>query len=127
MLAVLIPVRGAVAAAMLCPVAGVGIRIEMRLAHAPSAHHASMDAAAIASGHAHHDHAHHDLGPAGHDHGPASNGKCDVCSAFCSVTTMVGSPPTVSAPELASTTFPRLSAPDPSFLSGGQERPPRSI
>src|SRR5262245_55047614 len=96
MLAVLIPVRGAVAAAMLCPVAGVGVPSEMRLAHEPSGH-ALMDAAAAASTHAHHDHAHHDHGPAGHDHGLGSQDKCDVCSAFCSVTPMVSSLPTLPA------------------------------
>ncbi|HEX6703782.1 MAG TPA: DUF2946 family protein [Albitalea sp.] len=125
LLAVLLPVRGAMAAAMLCPPAGVGMQGEMRLMdhHAAGHHHQAADGLQHE-----HDHATHDHSSGGHDDGKSSQDSCNLCTAFCSVTPMVSNPPTVAAPqELSATTFPDLSAPAPSFLSDGQERPPRSI
>lgn len=122
LLAVLLPLRGAVAAGMLCPVAGSGIQSEL-MAHAHPASHRMMDDSAG------HDHAamHHEHSSDGHhDHGAAD--KCNMCSAFCSVTPLVSSLPTLFEPlDMAATSFPDLSAPAPTFVSGGQERPPRSI
>lgn len=133
LLAVLLPVRGAVAAAMLCPIGETGTRTEVNL-----------DGQAI--GHHHHAAAgHHDAGdqhpladapsaPHGHDAGhhpdATSSGvdKCNLCAAFCSVTSMVSSSPTVLLPRVVSAVrFPALSAPPSTFVSGGQERPPRRI
>lgn len=72
---------------------------------------------------AHHDHS----APADHDHGGASD-KCNMCSAFCSLTPLTSNPAALFQPlEMAAASFPDLSAPAPSFFSGGQERPPRSI
>lgn len=124
LLAVLLPIRGAVAAAMLCPVAETGSQVELRL-HDHSLGHPAMDEAAQvdhASVHLDHASGHH------HDDGAGQPDKCNLCSAFCSVTPLVGSLPTVFVPlDTAAASFPDLSAPAATFHSGGQDRPPRSI
>lgn len=108
LLAVLLPIRGAVAGAMLCPAGSAGLQSELRLdAHA-----------------AHHDHgapSHHDE----HDHGVAD--KCNMCTAFCSLTPLLSDTPKLPEPlALPAVRFPDISSPAPSFLSDGQERPPRT-
>ena len=115
-LATLLPVRGAMAAAMLCPPAGVGTQSEMHATHGDAA---DMHAHA---GHHHEAAAHHDEAPAsGHD-------KCNLCSAFCSITPLLSDMPGVPPPlDVPSATFPDFSAPAASFLSDGQERPPRTL
>jgi len=125
LLAVLLPIRGAVAAAMLCP-DGVGTA-----------------AAAALSEHAHHDHdGHGDAGTHAHHaaQGAAGGEKqddsssgsqpntCHFCASGCCVTPLAFAPPTIAEPLLtASITFPALQAPVPAFHSGGQDRPPRTI
>ena len=133
LLAVLVPVRGAVAAAMLCPMPGAGGQVKLTLQHQASlpAHHA-MDEATADAGHASmqdHPGAQHDHGAGHHEHGTSNQpDKCNMCSAFCSLTPLVSTTLTVAPPlEIAHSAFPPLSAPAPSFLSDGQERPPRSI
>lgn len=127
LLAVLLPVRGAVAAAMLCPPAGVGTQNQVRvLDHHLGSHHTMVRAAAESVGH---DHAMHDHGSASTDDGKSLSvqDKCNLCSAFCSMTPLVSSPLTMPTPqEPGATAFPDLFAPPPNFLSDGQERPPRS-
>ena len=131
LLAVLLPVRGAVAAAMMCSVAGSGVQVELAMG-AYSAGHEAMDEAMShsgshdhASGHAHPGVASDDGHP-GHNH--AASEGCNVCSAYCSVTPLVSAMPTLAEP-LGPTTvkFSDFSAPSPSFVSDGQERPPRTI
>lgn len=130
LLAIMLPVRGVMAAAMLCP---------------PSAGAASGEAhahAGYATGASQHSHAdagspdigsHHamqaDLGAAGHaDDGAAGPDTCNLCSACCSVPPLPSAAPAMSLlHEPAGADFPAYSAPAPSFLSGGPERPPRSI
>ncbi|TXI24885.1 MAG: DUF2946 domain-containing protein [Roseateles sp.] len=117
LLAVLLPIRGAVAAAMLCPVGSSGMQSELRLGDTSEHHHMDHEAA-----HAPDDAGHH----GGHDHGPAD--KCNMCSAFCSLTPLVSDAPRLPVPEaLPAVKFPDVSTPAPSFLSDGQERPPRTI
>lgn len=139
LLAVLLPVRGAVAAAMLCAPAGAGTPGEPRMGAQHPAH---------AMGH--HTMGHHAMGPDGdgadaHAAPPAvlhgdglSDGsdpdasspqdRCTLCAAFCSLTPLVGSAPALFVPQaLPAASFPALSAPVPTFLSDGQERPPRSL
>lgn len=123
-LAVLLPVRGAVAAAMLCPVAASGMQSEVNL---HSAAHEAMDHR-MAPGDAQRDqvsagHAHHDDGQ-----GLAASDECNMCSAYCSITPLASGVPDLPAPlDPPSIKFPDLSSPAPTFLSDGQERPPRSI
>jgi hypothetical protein len=126
LLAVLLPVRGAVAAAMMCPVGSMGMQSELR-AHEHPASHVAMD-----DGLAHDpaDHPHEHAGADHHDDGQShgASDKCNACSAYCSLTPLVSSVPTLVEPaDLAAVKFPDLSSPAPTFLSDGQERPPRSI
>lgn len=113
-MAVLLPIRGAVAAAMLCPMAGPGTAVEMQ---AMAAMHEEMGHGMAHGGHPHEE---------GHD--PAAPDKCNLCAASCCLTPLAGSVPTVVAPlDLRAAAFPYYSTPPPSFVSGGPERPPRSI
>ena len=116
LLAALLPVRGAMAAAMLCPPASVGTQQEVR-----------SDQEHDGASHAHAEH-HHD-GAAHHDEAAdPGHEKCNLCSAFCSLTPLLSEMPGVPPPlEVAAESFPGFSAPAPSFLSDGQERPPRSF
>src|SRR5690349_12830966 len=57
LLAVLLPLRGAMAAAMLCPVGGTGMQNELRMQDRPVAHEA-MDHDEVAYDHAGADHDH---------------------------------------------------------------------
>lgn len=123
LLAVLLPVRGALAAGMLCPSAPFG---ELG---AQAVEHAHVHAEAGAPGHQHHDasadgHSHAD--GAAHDHAGADS-KCNLCSALCCVAGLVSAGVTIAEPQRAVTVFADLRAPPPSFVSGGQERPPRTI
>jgi hypothetical protein len=130
LLAVLLPVRGTVAAVMLCPVPGSDQRTQARLhdhstAHAPSQHAAGIDHSA----HDHHgpDHASDPTGD-GDGGSVGSADGCNLCSAFCSVPPLLDSRPTTFVlPEADSTPQPARSARAPSFFSDGPERPPRSI
>lgn len=128
LLALLLPLRGTLAAAMLCPSAGAGTQHEMH-----GMDHSDLDAMAAAAptDSEMHDHAHHEHGSSGtHDDGPSHNtpDKCNLCSACCSATPLISSAPALAMPQnLAFATFAAIAAPAPSFLSDGQERPPRSI
>jgi hypothetical protein len=109
LLAVLLPLRGAVAAGMPCPAAGAGSPTELRV-HDHAMAHPVMDTA---------EHEHADAG---------EPDTCNVCSAFCSVTPPLSSIPALFALlEATDVSYPDVSAPAASFLSDGQERPPRSI
>ena len=108
LLAVLLPIRGAIAAPLPC--AGEG-----RPAHVGQAH---------AAGHAHHQHMSH-MGHAG-EHDDA--GKCNLCASCCLGATLPATfSPAVAAIDEAGASFAVLQASAPTFLSDGQERPPRSI
>jgi hypothetical protein len=133
LLAVLLPVRGAVAAAMLCPVSGSGVQTELVAGIHPAGHDAmdqvlSHDHGAghdRAGGHGHGPGASDDGHP-GHDH--AAFEGCNTCSAYCSLTPLVSNVPTRVEPlDASAVKFFDLSAPPPSFVSDGQERPPRAI
>jgi hypothetical protein len=128
LLAVLLPVRGAVAAAMLCPPAGASGQGAVAMAGSEMDHHAMDVADHAAHEHADHQHAEHDSDApttAGHHDGL---GKCNLCCDFCSFTPLLSTLPSVPVPlDLSSVSFPDLFAPAPNFLSDGQERPPRSI
>jgi len=110
LLAILLPLRGAIAAAAPCVGTGHPAPVE----HAQMHHH--MEAAQIEIGHAHHH----------HDHAGAD--KCNLCSSCCSTAPLILTfAPTVAALDGQSADFPLVQAPAPTFLSDGQERPPRSI
>lgn len=104
-LALLLPIRGAVAGAMLCP-----------QGHPPPVHEQVVE---------HHE---HDMHGQDHHHDQADHDSgCNLCASFCSMTSLLSAMPTLMPSTLAATlSFPALSAPAPTFQSDGQDRPPRS-
>lgn len=126
LLAVVLPVRGVLAATMLCP-SGSPLGAAQGLMSKAHEHMGmdedSMDGSAAA--------------PLGlHQHSdawgkPAHQGgfeKCVQCCDFCSITPLVASEPTIATPSSFSVVhFLDLIAQRPNFLSDGQERPPRTI
>lgn len=82
--------------------------------------------------HEHHpDHGNH--GDSHHEHasgmhGHSSDDKCNLCSSLCASPSLPSASPAIEEPQLqTSLQFPDLCAPAPTFLSDGQERPPRTI
>lgn len=125
LLAVLLPVRGAMAATMLCTPGGGGT-VHAAMSAMGEAEEHRHDGHAIADAGQHHDHAKHDHDDSARDH--ASHDKCNVCSSSCSSPPLPSASVGVEEPQaLNSVSFPDLSAPPPTFQSGGQERPPRTI
>ncbi|WOB05973.1 DUF2946 family protein [Piscinibacter gummiphilus] len=123
LLVALLPVRGGMAAAMLCGPMGTSGHAEQRV-DAPE-HHGHHHAGAEAA-HAHHGEA-AGAGEAHHD-GAGHDNKCTMCSAFCSATPLPSAVPQLPEPAtVGATQFADLDAPAPTFQSGGPERPPRSI
>jgi len=104
LLALLIPIRGAVAGAMLCPQGSESSSVAHQHDQAGSPHHDEQ------------------AGSAEH------TSACNICASFCSMTPMLSAMPTLVRAMLASTvTFPEFTAAAPTFQSDGQDRPPRSI
>lgn len=106
LLAALIPVRGAVAAAMLCPAGG----------------HPGQPALQAPAGHdmAHAHHRHDDPQPG------TPTAKCTLCAACCALTPLLRALPTLAEPPgVAAVGFADHAAPAPEFFSDGPERPPR--
>lgn len=121
LLTALLPIRGAVAAALLCPVGNPQALSGMQGGGAYGLHGFEQAHPHDAGGRAHGGWNPH----AGHDHGAVD--KCHLCSAFCSLTPMMSETPRLPEPAvLSSLSFPDLSTPAPSFVSDGQERPPRT-
>jgi hypothetical protein len=119
-LVVLLPVRGAVAAAMLCNVAGSGVQAEVPAVEHPLGHHQAEQAMA-------HDHAAADAPSDPQGHHDAGSDKCNLCSAYCSLTPLVGAVPAFAEPlDLTAAQLAAPASPAPSFVSDVQERPPRT-
>lgn len=134
LLAVLLPIRGAMAAAMVCSPAMGGTPA------AQAGHAATTGLQAGSPGRAH-DHctlvrptqstvaaaatmaAADNADPAG---APAQDG-CNLCAAACAVPPLPSAPARMAEPaDLKAVAPPGVDAPAPSFVSDGQERPPRS-
>lgn len=121
LITLLLPFRGAVAAVEHCTEEVDGNRMELRLHEHP---HAGQAAASCHS--ADPDHATDPPGP--HDPAAGMAGECSSCAASCSSSPLVNAVPLLSPPlSFTALVFPALHAPAPSFLSDGQERPPRSV
>lgn len=121
LLVLLLPLRGAVAATMLCGTAG-------HTPEAVAAVHMHGGQADPPGHHAHADPGEHGHAGASHEGkgGPADS--CHLCASGCHATPLATAPPEVAAPLLSATVvFPAVSAAAPAFQSDGQERPPRSI
>ena len=127
LLALLLPIRGAMAAAMLCPGEGSGanavVAIEVGDVAMPPEHGLHNEQAT-----AHH---HSSDGDASDHDTSVSDGHptaCQVCASGCCLTPLAFAPPSVQATVLTtSVAFPALSLAIPDFESGGQDRPPRTI
>lgn len=127
LLALLLPIRGAMAAAMLCPGDGSGpssaAAVEQVHVVMP-AEHGLHDAQATA-------HHHPSDGDASDDDTSVSDGQptaCQVCASGCCLTPLAFAPPSVQARVLTtSAVCPALSLAIPAFESGGEDRPPRTI
>ncbi len=122
LLAVLLPLRGALATAGHC----AGSKSPVTLAIAATPGHADV-----------HTHGAHGGGAADSVHAQhhAADGEpytafadpCALCTATCSNTSFVGTPLSVAAPTaLAGASFPALIAPPLRHAAEGPERPPRS-
>jgi hypothetical protein len=127
LLALLLPIRGAMAAAILCPGGGSGagavVAVEEGDAAMPAEH--GLDNAQ-ATAH------HHSSDADAFDHDTSvSDGHqtaCQVCASGCCLTPLAFAPPSVQAWILTtSVVFPALLLAIPAFVSGGQDRPPRTI
>ncbi len=118
LLAVLLPVRGVLAAALLCAPAPAPVA-EHDVAHAHA--HEQGAVADAAPGH----HAH---GGDGHGSQHAGHQACTHCAAFCSLTPLAatGQPP-VPAVALPAASFPALPPQAVRFERDGPERPPRTV
>lgn len=138
-LTLLLSVRGAVAAAMMCPPAGPSPHLSA-VAVTPELA-APVNAAGKATDHSPgHDHRHGNAlhlhthaglgGDVADDHAIPLNSqdKCDLCAASCCATTLMSAPlQALQPPQTMMRVPPGHGAPVPSFFSDGQERPPRSI
>lgn len=119
MLSILLPIRGAVAATMLCADGE-----ELGTA-AVVAEHDGHDM------HADHAAAHHhagDVAPEADTSQGDHPATCHFCASGCCMAAIVGTGPSLGEPSLASSViFPALTARIPAFQSDGQDRPPRTI
>ena len=121
-LVLLLPVRGVMASALLCPppasapapaqAAGVTATAE-RHAHGACGGHAQANAASPAA--------------EWQEHSPAHLDTCKLCAACCSAPPMANAELDIPLPrEPAAVEFPSRLVPVPGFLPDGRERPPRS-
>lgn len=127
LLALVLPLRGALANVTWCMDRAHGAGHAVSTAHEHGSAHGD-------DGHAHggeHAHADHLLSASSGGSGDATDDPCaehgSVCAASCAAPPIMSAPPVVLAPMAAAATpFPALTAPPPSHPSEGQERPPRA-
>jgi len=122
LMAVLLPLRGAVGAALLCPMdSSAEPALVMQVHDMCDAHEHAP------SPHSHGDR--HDHADGDHDHADhADHDKCNLCVALCAVTPMVSDPPALPVPPLlGALPCPACTDSPPSFVPDGEKRPPRSI
>jgi hypothetical protein len=123
LLALLLPVRGALAGASPCASSA-------RAAHAHAEAHAHAHAHAVGGSHgvqADTRHAHHHGASTGGEQFSGAVDPCSLCAASCSATPFVSEPLSMALPMAAAgAPFPAFVAPPPSHGTDGPERPPRS-
>jgi hypothetical protein len=105
LLAMLLPLRGVSAAALLCE--------QQPSSHTVASVHDHELAGASSDDHSRHDHSDID--------------KSRHCLSSCSAPLLMEMPSIAAPVAIGTTVFPHLAALAPTFLSDGQERPPRSI
>lgn len=74
-----------------------------------------------------HQHSTHGADEAQHHHYGAGHDKCSLCSSCCSMVPLMSTFANFPQPFDATEQFPELSVLASSFVSDGQERPPRSV
>ena len=122
LLALLLPIRGAVGAATMCPEGVQAVSSVAATAHTTGHHHSAQEASE-----APHHHGHPCPGEHTDTATSAHTGGCNACASCCSVTPMLSTLPVIQAPvDAAPVSFPPLLAPAPTFHIDAQERPPRS-
>jgi hypothetical protein len=121
LLAVLLPVRGAMGAAMLClPQAGV-------LDQAVSIEHHDEGMAAVMHDHDQHSHAVVAMTAPDDDAASAAPDDCHLCASSCTLTPLASAAIDLRHPQAKAALNPAPSVPAPSFISDGEERPPRTL
>jgi len=124
LLAVLLPVRGALAAAMVCAPAGSAMASLVAAPGDQGAMPCHMDMDGNDAGQP----AASALGEGDAQPHPDKTDRCNLCSASCSATPLLHDVPGIAEPGgLASASYPDVPAAAPNFLCDGQERPPRSL
>lgn len=128
LMALLLPLRGVLAASTPCTLAGIA-SVQVPMPAQPDAGHHPCDDHAADDGHALPDvgapeaTGHHaSAGPAGSHHGSG----CQT-GACCLMPLGATPPATVAPPAAGAVCYPALVAPPAAFQSGGQDRPPRAI
>lgn len=115
LLAVMLPVRGVMAGAMLCPPGHHGTAQGL---HQAAGSHADTgcDPRAADGG----------VHPGQHPGHAAGTDTCHLCAACCAVPPLASAVPAMALlPGDGVVAFPALRVPPPDFVSGGQDRPPR--
>jgi hypothetical protein len=125
LLAILLPIRGAMAATMLCP---DGERPSSAAVAAEHGHHdMQADHEMLADHSTLHQHASGDA-PDDDSFSGEHPANCHFCASGCCMASIVGTVPSLGQPGLTSSVaFPAFTAPIPAFQSDGQDRPPRTI
>ena len=117
LLVIVLPVRGAMAAAMLCLPQN-----DAKAERVVVDHHGGGLASA---GHDNAQHSHD--GSAAQQEGAGDSHDCNLCESFCSLTLLISDPPHWRHPPAQAALNVAPSAPVPSFVSDGEKRPPRTI
>ncbi|MBE7941235.1 MULTISPECIES: hypothetical protein [Ramlibacter] len=126
LLAFALPLRGAMAAGLLCAEPGVVFHAAARAGTDHSGHsHGSTGATA------HQVHGEQVVPVHGHGHGHApgheADGKCSLCASCCTLSVPVVLSFSLPQAPPATARYPDYLTPRAEFVSGGPERPPRSL
>ena len=117
----LLPIRGAMAAAMLCLSQDGPENVMVQHLGESGGHD-----------HAHHGHGAQDHAEDAHaeqddDVAQGSADDCNCCASSCSLTPLASTTPDLRHPWTQAALNPAPSIPAPSFVSDGEDRPPRTI
>ena len=125
LLVVVLPVRGAMATAMLC-LPQDGPRSQAAVVHHLGGELSKSHAHALHA-HGHHSHAENAEAASDHDVSSVTGDDCNLCASFCSLTPLASNTPDLRHPWARAALNPAPSLPAPSFVSDGEDRPPRTI
>jgi hypothetical protein len=125
LLMVVLPVRGAMAAAMLCLPQNGPQKQEVMVQHLGGESSKSHDH--TQHGHGHHGHAVDTQAGPDHDDASLTADDCNLCAGFCTLTLLASNAPELRHPWARAALNPASSLAAPSFVSDGEDRPPRTI